>query len=626
MQKTTLKNIGTVVVLTLCLGAAAGLVLWLFLQAVALGTGFVWRFLPAHTGGRWITVPLCTLGGFLTGLLHRQFGDYPESLDVVMGKVKREKYYDYRPMAVMLGCALLPLIFGASVGPEAGLTGIIAGLCYWVGDNVGFARQNATLYSELGEAVTLGQIFHMPLFGILAVEEEPSEDGSLPALPKLTKLVYYGLSMAASFLVIAGLNSLFHTSLEGFPSFSAVSSSVRDYLLVLLYIPVGLLMYGLFEAAEELAQIGAERFPIVWREAAGGLVIGLMGLVAPIVLFSGEEQMAELMQTFGRYTPWLLIGISVLKLVMTAFCLRFGMKGGHFFPLIFACVCMGFGLAMLVFRDPAEHVVFAAGVVTAAALGAQLKKPLAVSVLMLLCFPPRLLFWIFLAAAVSGRLAQFLNRNNPPARRAEENKTTTTPKHIKQERTYDEMKTKTISGAVLAGGGSKRMGTAKAEMKLGDLTLLEIQVQKLKKLGIEDIMISGYESDMAGVRTVEDIYPGKGPLGGVHACLKAAENPVCLVISVDTPLVPAEVLAELIEAHEGPATVLSCDGKIEPLIAVYDTALAERAEELIQKDDWAVRRMANNPAVKKLAYTGDTELLLNCNTPEDFEKAQSLWK
>ena len=196
-------------------------------------------------------------------------------------------------------------------------------------------------------------------------------------------------------------------------------------------------------------------------------------------------------QTFGRYTPWLLIGISVLKLVMTAFCLRFGMKGGHFFPLIFACVCMGFGLAMLVFRDPAEHVVFAAGVVTAAALGAQLKKPLAVSVLMLLCFPPRLLFWIFLAAAVSGRLAQFLNRNNPPARRAEENKTTTTPKHIKQERTYDEMKTKTISGAVLVGGGSKRMGTAKAEMKLGDLTLLEIQVQKLKKLGISGVDILG---------------------------------------------------------------------------------------------------------------------------------------
>ena len=36
----------------------------------------------------------------------------------------------------MLLCALLPLLLGASVGPEAGLTGIIAALCYWVGDNV----------------------------------------------------------------------------------------------------------------------------------------------------------------------------------------------------------------------------------------------------------------------------------------------------------------------------------------------------------------------------------------------------------------------------------------------------------------------------------------------------------
>ena len=152
--------------------------------------------------------------------------------------------------------------------------------------------------------------------------------------------------------------------------------------------------------------MGAGRVPVVWRETACGAVIGLTGLLVPMVLFSGEEQMAELMESFGGYTPWFLIGISLLKLVVTAFCLRFGMKGGHFFPLIFACVCMGFGLAMLVFPDPESHIAFAAAVVTAATLGAQMKKPLAVSVLMLLCFPPRLMFWIFPAAAIGGRLGQ----------------------------------------------------------------------------------------------------------------------------------------------------------------------------------------------------------------------------
>ena len=67
---------------------------------------------------------------------------------------------------------------------------------------------------------------------------------------------------------------------------------------------------------------------------------------------------------------------------------------------------MGFGLAGLLFSDMAEHAVFAAGIVTAATLGAQMKKPLSVSVLMLLCFPPRMLLWVFLAAAAGGRLAE----------------------------------------------------------------------------------------------------------------------------------------------------------------------------------------------------------------------------
>ena len=188
------------------------------------------------------------------------------------------------------------------------------------------------------------------------------------------------------------------------------------------------------------------------------------------------------------------------------------------------------------------------------------------------------------------------------------------------------MKMTDVSGVVLAGGRNKRMGTNKAEMKLGDQTLLEIQVKKLKNLGIDDIMVSGYQSVLEGTRTVEDIYTGKGPLGGVDACLKAAKKTACLVLSVDAPLVSEETLKALVEAHEGPATVLSHDGMIEPLIAVYDAALAPRAEEKIQNDDFAVRKMAANPEVKKVEYTGDPELLLNCNTPEDFEKAKALWK
>ena len=95
---------------------------------------------------------------------------------------------------------------------------------------------------------------------------------------------------------------------------------------------------------------------------------------------------------------------------MTAFCIEFGLKGGHFFPLIYACSCMGFGLALLLFSggDPAvltDHAVFAAAVITAATLGAQIRKPIAVSMLLMICFPLKLILWIFVSAALGSKAA-----------------------------------------------------------------------------------------------------------------------------------------------------------------------------------------------------------------------------
>ena len=405
-------NGAKIVILTLCLGAVVGIVLWLFLRVVSLGSSLIWNVIPQKTGLSWIVVPLCAFGGCAAGLVRKKYGDYPEELKVVMRKVKREKHYDYSNMLVMLICALLPLVFGASVGPEAGLTGIIAALCYWVGDNVSFAKQNAALFSQLGEAITLGQIFHSPLFGILSVEEDPGEDGKPPALPKLQKLALYGLSAVAGFLVIAGLNRLFHTSMEGFPSFSHASIHAGDYALIIPYILIGLLLCLIFEKAEKLLGAVSAHVPAVLRETLCGAVIGFVGMFAPLLLFSGEEQMSHIMEFFGDYSPWVLIGVCFLKLILTAFCLRFGMKGGHFFPLIFACVCLGHGLAMLIFPAVADHAAFAACVITSATLGAQLKKPLAVTLFMLLCFPLRLIIWIFTAAAVGARVMQLMEKKD----------------------------------------------------------------------------------------------------------------------------------------------------------------------------------------------------------------------
>ncbi len=420
MKKNSIQNQGLLFIFIILLGAFAGAVVWLFLRAVSLVTPLLWETLPSKLPFKGLPVVLCGLGGLLIGILHRAFGEYPETLEVVLGKVKNEKQYNYHAMGIILVSAFLPLVFGASVGPEAGLAGVIVGLCYWVGDNIKLAKDTRRTYTEVGMAVTLGVLFHVPLFGIIAVEEETQETGTvLPSMNKTSKLLYYGLAAAAGLGIYSLLGRLFGAGMEGFPAFNEVSIGTADYLAAVLYCLIGLLMYLIFEAGEKASTFLAGILPGVVRETVGGIVLGLTAVLIPMALFSGEEEMAVLMEEFASFAPMFLILLAIVKLLLTAWCIPMGLRGGHFFPVIFACTSMGFGVTMLLFKDAGLHAAFACGMITAAALGAQMKKPAAVVLLLLLCFPVRMIFWLFLAAVVgkycAGRMEERMGKGEKKA-------------------------------------------------------------------------------------------------------------------------------------------------------------------------------------------------------------------
>ena len=72
---------------------------------------------------------------------------------------------------------------------------------------------------------------------------------------------------------------------------------------------------------------------------------------------------------------------------------------------------------------------------------------------------------------------------------------------------------------LLAGGKSARMGTNKAELVYEGRTFLSHMLDKARKLGIERCYISGYTAQRDDVCSVQDQYPDRGPLGGLHACM-----------------------------------------------------------------------------------------------------------
>lgn len=402
MKKNSLSNEVRLMLFCAAIGAVVGIVFWLFLFAVNKGTWLVWDLIPGKVlRFGWYPVLACTLGGLLIGLFRRKNGDYPEDMMVVFGKLKKDNTYPYRKILVILVAALLPLIFAASVGPEAGMVGVVVALCCWAGDNLRFAGSQSAYYSRVGAQVSLSVLFHSPLFGILDELEDDADQERQP-ISRPAKIAVYSVATGTGFGCFWLMNTLLGKVSEGFPTFDVIALGAGDYALFLPYLICGILLGWFFELSEKLFEGIGHSLPPVVSETVAGLVLGIVATLLPVIRFSGEEQMGELIRDFALYAPLGMIGIAFLKVVMTNLCIHLGLKGGHFFPLIFAAVCLGYGVSLIFFPGDGTHATFAAAVVTAATLGVTMKKPLAVSVLLLLCFPVRSLLWIVPAAALSG--------------------------------------------------------------------------------------------------------------------------------------------------------------------------------------------------------------------------------
>ena len=177
---------------------------------------------------------------------------------------------------------------------------------------------------------------------------------------------------------------------------------------------------------------------------------------------------------------------------------------------------------------------------------------------------------------------------------------------------------------LLAGGKSARMGTSKAELLYEGKTFLQHMIHKAHALGIEKCYISGYTSQQEDVETVWDIYPDRGPLSGIHATMRTMTTPYCLVLPVDAPKLPVEILDGLLRRHEetGSNKVLIWEHGVrqEPLIAVYPTAMADAIEDLIRDHAAPVFRAIDTWGFESFRMEMEQEQIININTPELYKK------
>ena len=143
-----------------------------------------------------------------------------------------------------------------------------------------------------------------------------------------------------------------------------------------------------------------------------------------------------------------------------------------------------------------------------------------------------------------------------------------------------------ISGVVLAGGRSTRMGTDKSKLEVEGIQLWERQTRLLEAVGAGEVVVSGsVVGPWAGsrYRAMEDVLSNVGPVAGIFTAIKCLRADFIVVLAVDMPGMDSIFLTRLLDVarKRGVGVVPRMNDCWEPLAAVYTPALLPLLEERI---------------------------------------------
>jgi molybdopterin-guanine dinucleotide biosynthesis protein A len=192
-------------------------------------------------------------------------------------------------------------------------------------------------------------------------------------------------------------------------------------------------------------------------------------------------------------------------------------------------------------------------------------------------------------------------------------------------------KRQNITGVILSGGKSSRMGENKSLLKINGITVIEI-ILRLMEPFFEEIILSTNDPEeykFLGLKSVEDVYRNSGPLAGIHSALKNSATEKNFVISCDVPLMSAEMIEYFLNYESGSDILISrAAGYLQPLVGIYNKKLLPLIENILEETG----SRGNHKSLHRLLDAAETtiidpaglefysdELFFNMNNRNDYE-------
>ncbi|MFQ6122715.1 MAG: molybdenum cofactor guanylyltransferase [Dehalococcoidales bacterium] len=193
----------------------------------------------------------------------------------------------------------------------------------------------------------------------------------------------------------------------------------------------------------------------------------------------------------------------------------------------------------------------------------------------------------------------------------------------------------TVTAIVLAGGKNRRLGRSKALEVVGGKSLIERVVERLKTLTSQILIVTSeaqFDLPLAcKAEILVDIYPGKGPLGGIYTGLLASRSSHSIVVACDMPFLNTELLRYMVELSANFDLVVPRVGNLaEPLHAIYTKSCLTPIESMIKQGKLSILDLFS---LVKARYLEAKEIdrfdpkhlsFFNINTEADLEMARKL--
>ncbi|MGO3182146.1 MAG: molybdenum cofactor guanylyltransferase [Aequorivita sp.] len=180
-----------------------------------------------------------------------------------------------------------------------------------------------------------------------------------------------------------------------------------------------------------------------------------------------------------------------------------------------------------------------------------------------------------------------------------------------------------VTSFILAGGKSSRMGMDKGFCTLNQEEFIPLIAKCLSPFSQEIILVSGIEVyDTFGLKRIEDIYPGKGPIAGIHSALNYTSTEKNIIISCDIPSITSKLIKRLLDEDGGEQVVhLATENNAMPLVALYKKSTLDHFKNKLENNELKLRDALNNLEVKTVQVAKEEEeLLANINTPQQLKE------